>query len=147
MIPLKQLNKSDIAQKHFIQVEDGQVVASLTAADGYERTQTLIEADHTGSNEKESEEDVNNTADEHVGLNIGQWCVVKYDGEVYPGEVMEIGDQGDFRVSVMHPAGHNRKRPIPKDDKTFYLKQQVVQIIEEPIIANNRGHFKFTHHF
>lgn len=132
----------DIAQKHFIQVEDGKVIASLITADGYGHTQ--VEAEYTGS-ETASEEDVVNTADEH--LNIGQWCVVKYDGEVYPGEVKEIGDQRDIRVSVMHRAGQNWKWPNPKDDCTFYLKQQIVCRIEEPIIANNRGHFKFTSHF
>jgi hypothetical protein len=38
-------------------------------------------------------------------INVRDWYVVKYDGVKYPGEVTDIGEEDDFRVSVMQPAG------------------------------------------
>ena len=32
--------------------------------------------------------------------NIGQWCIVKYDGEPYPGIILEVEE--DVRVKCMH---------------------------------------------
>lgn len=37
----------------------------------------------------------------------GEWYVVEYDNKLYPGEVKEIGELGDYRVSVMHGAKDN----------------------------------------
>ena len=38
---------------------------------------------------------------------VGEWYVVEYDKMLYPGEVKEIGELGDYRVSVMHGAKDN----------------------------------------
>jgi len=92
----------------------------------------------------ESPVDSNSKSDNDDGsvsdaeICIGSWFVVEYDGEV-----MEIGEN-DFRVSVMHHAGNSWKWLHPKDDKTYYLRKQMIRDLEEPIIANNRGHFKFS---
>ena len=80
-------------------------------------------------------------------IKVGDWFVVEYDGKNFPGEVKEIGEEEDFRVSVLQSAGKNWKWPGLKDDKTFYCRKQMIQKLEEPIIANNRGHFKFTTQF
>ena len=80
-------------------------------------------------------------------IRVGQWCVVKYDEEQFAGEVKEIGDHGDCRVSVMYRSGSNWKWPSPLDDQTFYFRDKIVMLLEDPVIANNRGHFKFTTKF
>lgn len=77
-------------------------------------------------------------------IRVGQWCVVDYDKELFAGEVKEIGEHGDYRVSVMHRAGPNWKWPSPRDDQTFYLRDKIVKLIEDPETANHRGHFKFN---
>jgi hypothetical protein len=40
---------------------------------------------------------------------VGNWFLEEYDGDYFPGEVMEYGEENDFRVSVMHSAGNNWK--------------------------------------
>ena len=80
----------------------------------------------------------------YANINVGQWCVVEYDQEMFAGVVKEIGDHGDYRVSVMHRAGSYWKWPSPSDDMTFYLRDKIIMLLDNPVIANQRGHFKFN---
>ena len=41
-----------------------------------------------------------------------------HDGDYFPGEVMEVSEDNDFLVSVMHPAGRACKFASLKDEKT-----------------------------
>ncbi|KAK6169741.1 hypothetical protein SNE40_020732 [Patella caerulea] len=75
-------------------------------------------------------------------IEIGDWYVVNYDGLFFPGEVIAYGDQGDYQVSVMEPAGANWKWPQPLD-VIFYRRENIVKKIDKPEVANSRGHFKF----
>ena len=43
---------------------------------------------------------------------------------LYPGEVVASGDQGDYKVSVMQPAGPNWKWPNRRDN-IFYVKEKL----------------------
>lgn len=45
-----------------------------------------------------------NAADES---QVGQWCVVKYDGLSYPGIIQNV-DVNDIEVKVMHRIGTKR---------------------------------------
>lgn len=38
--------------------------------------------------------------------NIGQWCIINYDGEPYPGIILEVED--DIKVKCMHKNGTNK---------------------------------------
>ena len=42
---------------------------------------------------------------ENAAVQVGDWYAVDYDGILYPGEVVGIGAQDDYKVSVMEPAG------------------------------------------
>lgn len=79
---------------------------------------------------------------ESLQLQVGDWCLVMYDGVTYPGEVVTVCDSEEFEVSVMVRDGKHYKWPV-KVDKLVYSSQDILQKILPPIIVNNRGHFKF----
>ena len=78
---------------------------------------------------------------ETANLLIGQWVVVNYDGEKFPGEVTTI-DSSDVEVSVMYRSANVWEWPTP-EDKIFYSRNQIVQVIKPPTVAGNRGQFAF----
>ncbi|KAK2726661.1 hypothetical protein QYM36_007482 [Artemia franciscana] len=62
-------------------------------------------------------------------LAIGEWCVIKYDDEEFPGEVIsKIRDE--YEVSVLHRAGKkNFKWPSPAE-KLLYNGDEVTKKLE-----------------
>lgn len=69
--------------------------------------------------------------------------LIDYEGIIYPGEVLALGDQRDYQVSVMQPAGPNWKWPQPRD-KIFYVRGNLKVKLDIPSVVNNRGHFKIA---
>ena len=63
---------------------------------------------------------VGNEAQTTLNLSTGQWVVVNYDGEKFPGEVTCI-DDSDVEVNVMYRSAYAWKRPRP-EDKIFYSR-------------------------
>ena len=55
----------------------------------------------------ESEEHTITTVD----LCVGQWVVVNYDGEDFPGEITCCDGNDQFGVSVIHKSGNHWKWP------------------------------------
>ena len=76
-------------------------------------------------------------------VEVGQWAVIAYDGEQYPGEVTALSDIEGVEVSVLHKSGSFWKWPQPKD-MIYYRKKDIVRIISPPIAAGHRGQFTFT---
>ena len=56
---------------------------------------------------------------------MGEWYDVDYEGVLYPGEVIAMGNLGDYQVSVMERAGKHWKWPNPKDN-IFYPKRSLI---------------------
>ena len=50
--------------------------------------------------------------------STGQWVVVTYDGETFPGEITSC-DTADIEINVMHKSGRYWKWPETVD-KIFY---------------------------
>lgn len=73
---------------------------------------------------------------------VGDWVLVTYEGQNYPGEVTEV-QEADVRVNVMRRAGKNWKWPNEKDE-IFYEKSQVIKRLATPIVAGSRGQFTFN---
>lgn len=76
----------------------------------------------------------------------GQWVGVQYDGDVYPGQIVQIcqaNGETDIKVNVMVRCGPNIYRWPNKMDCIFYKMQQIVQILQPPTPKNNRGHYTF----
>jgi len=91
--------------------------------------------------------DADSAADEESGQNddpdveVKDWCLVEYDNELFPGEVIsKIGE--NYEVSVMVKSGGYWKWPA-KEDKIFYTKDTIKKRLEVPIPVNRRGLYKF----
>jgi hypothetical protein len=80
-----------------------------------------------------------------VTANVGDWVVVTYDGQRYPGEVVEILD-GFYKVNAMRPFGPHGWIWPKKRDCILYDPKNVVALIEPPIVAGSRGQFTFAQH-
>ena len=76
-----------------------------------------------------------------LNLTIGQWVVVKYEGNEFPGEVACI-EESDVEVNVMHRSVNAWKWPRI-EDKIFYPKRNVLRVIRPPSVAGNHGQFVF----
>ncbi len=74
---------------------------------------------------------------------IGQWAVVNYDGQQYPGEITAISHTEGVEVSVLHKSGIGWKWPQSKDS-LYYCKKDIVRLIGPPIAAGHRGQFIFS---
>ncbi|XP_061892415.1 uncharacterized protein LOC133642309 [Entelurus aequoreus] len=70
---------------------------------------------------------------------IGDWCVVKYDDDVYPGIIMDV-EEHSIRVKCMHRNGVNKFCwPSPRDDVSWYADDQLLCLIPEPQALNKRS--------
>lgn len=70
--------------------------------------------------------------------HIGQWCIINYDGEPYPGIILEVEE--DVKVKCMHKNGTNKFHwPSPREDITWYRDDQVVCLMKEPTPLNKRS--------
>ena len=70
-------------------------------------------------------------------FSIGNWVVVNYNGEEFPGEITSCGSE--IEVSVMHKSG-NKFWKWPKTiDKIVYERKDVVRKINPPKVAGHRG--------
>ena len=127
-----------ILAAHHFHVSNGATVAYPLSKD--------VSATGTGSDEEETDEvDASGMdeegADEAFDITVKDWCVVIYDGELYPGEVQS--QQGNsYEVSTMAKSGGYWKIP-KKEDKIFYTRDKIKQKLAIPILINARGLYKF----
>ena len=69
---------------------------------------------------------------------VGKYCVVKYDGQLYPGLIKEM-DETDARVQCMHRIGNNRYYwPSIRPDICWYAYDDIITIIPEPQFVSLR---------
>ncbi|XP_071943945.1 uncharacterized protein [Antedon mediterranea] len=78
----------------------------------------------------------------NLTVHVGEWYQVDYDGKLYPGEVIAIGEQNDFQVSVMEQVGKYWRWPTPRDT-IYYVQENLKKKVQAPVVVNNRGHFEF----
>ena len=83
-----------------------------------------------------ADEPPNDTTEEEP-IQVGDWWVVKYDDELFPGEVTQIRD-GNSEVSVMHRAGTTWKWSFIQDE-IFYVREKVKKKLLPPTMINERG--------
>ncbi|XP_039862393.1 uncharacterized protein LOC120718111 [Simochromis diagramma] len=70
--------------------------------------------------------------------HIGQWCIINYNGEPYPGIILEVEE--DVKVKCMHKNGTNKFHwPSPREDITWYRDDQVVCLMKEPTPLNKKS--------
>ena len=70
-----------------------------------------------------------------VQYQVGQWVIVKYEGELFPGEItMVIPDQVKVNAMIHHRT--NLWEWPRKEDQIFYFNHDVVKAIEPPEMLN-----------
>lgn len=70
----------------------------------------------------------------------GEWVVVIYDGQEYPGEIIEANpQQEEYSVSVMHRACGNRYKWPKEPDILLYNQEHVVKKISPPTPCDSRA--------
>ena len=80
-------------------------------------------------------------------LNVGEWVVVCYEGEKFPGEITSTSSENqDVEVRVMHKSGSGWKWPT-RDDKIFYKVEDIECKIKPLTAAGSRGQFVFEDSF
>ena len=127
-----------ILAAHHFHVHNGATVAYPLSKD--------LPATGTGSDEKETNdvgfsETDEEGADEAFDITVKDWCIVIYDGKLYPSEVQS--QQGNsYGVSTMAKSGGYWK--IKKtEDNIFYTRDKIKQKLAIPILINARGFCKF----
>ncbi|RXM28486.1 hypothetical protein EOD39_9725 [Acipenser ruthenus] len=69
----------------------------------------------------------------------GQWCIVNYDEQPYPGVILEV-EEHNVKVKCMHRNGVNKFYwPSPRDDINWYGDDQIVCLMPEPLPVNKRS--------
>ena len=69
----------------------------------------------------------------------GQWCIVNYDKQPYPGVILEV-EEHNVQVKCMHRNGVNKFYwPSPRNDINWYGDDQIVCLIPEPLPVNKRS--------
>ncbi|XP_041718718.2 uncharacterized protein LOC121550503 [Coregonus clupeaformis] len=69
--------------------------------------------------------------DLHEGL-IGSWCVVRYDGDPYPGIIQDVDPEGCALVRTMSHIGKNKFFWPMRDDVIWYRPEDVIRLVPEP---------------
>ncbi|CAH1111539.1 unnamed protein product [Psylliodes chrysocephalus] len=102
------------------------------------KTHPLIESESDGDDcghgsVNEDKGDINSKENK-----IGHHVIVKYDNSFYPGKIIEKYIS-KYLISVMVSSSINKWRwPVNKDE-IWYDKEEITQIIPEPIGLNKRG--------
>lgn len=83
-------------------------------------------------------------------FQIGEWVLVLYDGNRYPGVVNDT-TLTDCKISVMQPTtiGYVIKYWIwpHQPDVIYYKMSDIIRSIEPPSVFGSRGQFEFTDNF
>ena len=77
-------------------------------------------------------------------LSVGQWCLVNYEGAIFPGEVTQsVGNETE--VSVMTKSGTKYWKWPEKEDKVFYSESNIMKLIDPPHSSRTqRAHLNLT---
>lgn len=74
-------------------------------------------------------------------LTVGIHVIVLYELDYFPGIIREINNRGAY-VSVMQKSLANTWKWPTKEDSLWYEFSDILEIIEEPVKANERGAFR-----
>ena len=91
----------------------------------------------------ESEYKYNNESHESLSIGIGDWVLVCYNGDYFPGEITQVIGELDFEVNVMQRSGGVYWKWPLKEDKTFYCNKNIVKKLNAPDVAGSRCQFYF----
>jgi len=68
---------------------------------------------------------------------IGEWCVLQYDNDLYPG-IIVAKDEGYAQVKCMHRVGQNRYFWPAREDSIWYMFDDIIRLIPAPVRVTAR---------
>jgi len=68
----------------------------------------------------------------------GKLCIVRYDGGLYPGVILDIDEDNTLEVKCMHKVGPNRFFWPAVEDVLWYKVDDIVSLISEPTSVTKR---------
>ena len=71
---------------------------------------------------------------------VGNWVAVKYDGKIYPGQVVKMLDN-NIEVNAMQDVGVNKFKWPVRPDQIWYNPNDVLCIIAPPTPINRRSRY------
>ena len=86
----------------------------------------------------------NHAEGENSDFEVGDWVVVQYDKQKYPGEITDVLNE-DIGVSAMHPAGGKCFKWLNCKDECIYPFSAVIAKTHPPEVAGRQGQFSFDY--
>lgn len=74
-------------------------------------------------------------------LKVGDFVLVRYAGELYPGKIIDFKEEEEVLISAMKKSASNWKWPSTPD-QILYSMDEILQKIDEPIQSGRREFFK-----
>ena len=72
-------------------------------------------------------------------MAVGDYVIVKYDEEIYPGELIAFGEYA--KVRTMIKSGPKYWKWPTREDIVDYEFEKVVKIIKAPTLSHTKAHF------
>lgn len=94
----------------------------------------------TGESESDSSDTVTSSDTVQEEIQIGDWVLVYYKNETFPGEVTAI-IASDIEVNVMHKSGATFWKWPTQIYKIFYTRDNILKRLDPPSVAGTRGQF------
>ena len=112
---------------------------SVTLLPETEAQENTVDGSVQQSNEPQATVAVEEQPSENIALSltVGQWCIVRYDGVLYPGEILETDDIS-LLVRVLHPIGQNKFVEPRKPDELWYHSDAVIKLVPKPPSKRSR---------
>ena len=86
----------------------------------------------------------NHAERENSDFEVGDWVVVQYDKQKYPGEITDVFNE-EVVVSAMHPASGKCFKWPNHMDKCIYPFSAIIAKIHPPKVAGRRRQFSFDY--
>ena len=111
-------------QLHFVMARGEHFLSVSDTSDSLQRTYVRITPDDDLSDDESIDKFTHiNDNNDQTGVAVGDWVVVQYDGEPFPGEITKCNGNV-IQVNVMHRAGTQWKWPS-SPDQIDYFKNDV----------------------
>lgn len=138
---------------HYVRASNPQVVAISSISPFMDNIRasfievTMFDEPDSEVLEKNLHTEEPKTATKMLEFGIGNYIVVQYEGQKYPGIITEMNNhmgqrQKEVKVNVMHKCVGGYLWPKTKDE-IWYTQEQVLDHLDPPFPINNRRLYSF----
>ena len=133
---------SNTQKLHYVRVHNSkQLYVSSVSSDNDFLLVGIFKGVFSDEGKEESVQDAP-IATRNLNVNLGDWIVVNYDGQKFPGEVTNITGLC-FEVNTMHKSLGAFWKWLQKKHRIFYQKENIIQKLDPPEVAGSHGEFQF----